>query len=199
MSNSFIKAHEEDARKFREAFEELVRRKQGTGDVISAHAAHQLEASFARGRASQHWFTVTTSWAVLLALLGTELVETDKDGVIFCAGPLKDGKTETGTRKIKEHVQSLDLVVLDFDKGDAPLGTLETRLKELGLEAAAYATYSHLKSETSLAWSVARPNQQTGTVETLPTAFQNFARARLGGDAGADPPPRIPCAMLVAA
>jgi hypothetical protein len=198
---SDTQAQAKHAREFREAFEEFARHNQNAAEhSSSAHADHQVELSFARGRASQHWFTVTTSWAVLLALLGTELEEDDKDGVIFCAGPLKDGKTETGTRKIKEHVHGLDLVVLDFDKGDAPLDKLEMRLKELGLEGAAYATYSHLKAETKLAWSVTRPNPKTGTDETLPTAFQNFARTRIGGDAGADPlqiTPEIVTAFMV--
>lgn len=184
---SDTQAQAEHAREFREAFEEFVRRKQNAAEhSSSAHADHQVDVSFARGCGSQHWFTVTTSWAALLALLGTELEEDDKDGVIFCAGPLQDGKTATGTRKIKEHVQGLHLIVLDFDKGDAPLDKLEARLKEHGLEGAAYATYSHLKSETKLAWSVTRPNPQKGTDETLPTAFQNFVRKRLGGDASVD-------------
>ena len=180
IDTEFSKRHEEPALSFRAAFEELVRRHTLDSDPVAwgENAALPLEVCFARGRSSQHWFTVAVNWHVLLALLGTELEETDKDGVIFCAGPLKDGKTEHGTRKLKENVEGLDLVVLDFDKGDAPLDKLEVRLKELGLEGAAYATFSHLKAETGLAWSVTRPNPKTGETETVPTAFQNFVRAR---------------------
>lgn len=122
---------------------------------------------------------------MLCTLLEAQIETAQKDHIILCPGPLTGGKTEAGTRKIKEHVEGLDLVVLDFDKGDAPLEKLEARLIELGLEGAAYATFSHLKAETSLAWSVTRPNPKSGQVETLKTAFQNFVRARLSVEADA--------------
>jgi len=179
--------HAAEALEFRAAFEELVRRRARDANLASfgPHADLGLELSFADGRSSQHWFTTSLTWGVMVLLLGFELEAVDKDGAIMCAGPLKDGKSQQGTRKIKEHVQGLDLLVLDFDKGDAPLDKLKARLKELELEGAAYATFSHLKKETGFAWSVTRPNPKTGQTETVPMAFQDYACARLGVDAGA--------------
>jgi hypothetical protein len=129
-------------------------------------------------------------------LLDARIETSQKDHIILCPGPLTRGKTEAGTRKIKEHVEGLDLVVLDFDKGDAPLDKLRARLTELGFESAAYATFSHLKDETALAWSVTRPNAKSGKIETLPTAFQTFVRGRLALDGDAACPPDLVTADL---
>jgi len=142
-SKDWNDAREASALAFHEAFEEIIRRKRAADrSPLDSNGGLPMEVSFARGRSSQNWFTSPVSWGVFLMLLGTELEETDKDGIIFCAGPLKHGTSENGTRKIKEHVEGLNLVVLDFDKGDAPLNDLRDRLNELSLEGAAYATFT---------------------------------------------------------
>ena len=174
--------HEAEPPSFRACFEELVRRYQSEIDLaaLGPNAELALEVSFACARGSQHWFTQPLTWGVLQKLFEAEIETRAKDSIIFCAGPLTGGKADNGTRKVKEHVEGLDLVVLDFDKGDAPLDKLAARLTALGLEGAAYATFSHLKAETSLAWSVTRPNAKTGEIETRATAFQDFTRAQFG-------------------
>ena len=64
--------------------------------------------SFACGRGSQNWFTQPLTWGVLSKLFETELETRNKDNIIFCAGPLKGGKADNGTRKVKENVEGLD-------------------------------------------------------------------------------------------
>jgi Family of unknown function (DUF5906) len=176
---------------FRSDLEALVACVEGSldWDAYGPHAHKVFEMSFAQRRSSYNWFTMPIQWSVLIALLRDPVETTHKDSIILSAGPLTGGKGKLGTRKVKENVEGLDLVVLDFDKGDAPLEKLRARLSELGLESAAYATYSHLKDETALAWSVTRPNAKTGESETLASAFQTFARKRLGfaSDAACSP------------
>lgn len=144
------------------------------------HAHHMAEVSFARGRCSHNWFSIPIAWGVIVALMQEPIETTQKDDIIISPGPLSGGTTKVGSRKIKEHVEGLDLLILDFDKGDATLEKLRDRMTELGFESAAYATFSHRKDQTALAWSVTRPNAKTGKSETLPSAFQTFVHTRLG-------------------
>jgi hypothetical protein len=137
IDTELMNRHDADAPSFRACFEELVRRYHREIDLaaLGPNAKLALEVSFACGRGSPHWFTQPLTWGVLCKLFETEIETRNKDSIIFCAGPLTGGKAENGTRKIKEHVEGLDLVVLDFDKGDAPLDKLEARLTALDLEA----------------------------------------------------------------
>lgn len=171
-----------EALAFRADFEALVAsiKELITPSAFDPHARHLVEMTFARGRSSQHWFTLSLDWAVAVALFDAQIESDQKDDIILCPGPLTGGRTEVGTRKIKENVEGLDIVFFDFDKGDAPLVKLQERLTQLGLESAAFATFSHLKDTTALAWSVTRPNAKTGQLATMPSALQSFVRARRG-------------------
>lgn len=171
-----------EALAFRANFEALIREIEQTIDfsAYGPHAEREVEVCFAQDRGSFHWFTMRVKWAVLLSLLDANIPTEIKDNIIFFPGPLSGGASPDGTRKLKTNIEGLDLLVLDFDKGDAPLNKLGARMQELGLEGAAYATFSHLKDESALAWCVTGPDPMTGNLETKPTAFQEFARARLG-------------------
>jgi hypothetical protein len=160
-------------------------------DALHAEAAsrslppllrHELKVSFAHRRGSQNWFTTSIQWAALLSLLNSNLPRSNKDGIILVPGSLSGGAAPAGTRRLKRNVDELNLVVLDYDKGDATLDDLDERLSVLGLEGCIYATYSHLKDVTELAWSVARPDPKTGQIEIKGTAFQKFVREKLRRD-----------------
>jgi hypothetical protein len=177
-------ARRNDARLFREALTEHVRYYDEHGDfaALGPHAEREIEISFADGRCSQHWFTIPIKWAVLLELSANDFECADKDRVMFVPGPLMGGTTLDGTRKLKVNVPRLHCVVLDYDKGDAPLEKLVVRMKELKFQCGMYATFSHLKEKTELAWSVKHRNPKTRQMESKPTVFQNFARSKLGVD-----------------
>ena len=145
-------------------------------NALGPHASHLLEVSFACGRSSHHWFTLPLTWAVLAALLDARIETDQKDHIILCPGPLTGGKTPTGTRKIKEHVEGLDVVFLDFDKGDAPLD----RVAADGVGPGECCLRHLLASERSDGPGLERDASQcqTGQIATLPSALQTFARAR---------------------
>src|SRR5262249_3576228 len=116
----------------------------------------------------------------LVQLCAANIVSATKDWVCFVPGPLSGGNSSDGARKCKENAKGFICVVLDFDKGDAPLERLGARLEELGLTSVMYATFSHLKEISELTWGVQLPNAKTGKVENTATRFQDFVRARLG-------------------
>lgn len=160
---------------------ELVRRygKEALEELYGTCAAQALVTSLATGTYSKHWHTIEADWGTLLKLLSARIPTSDKDGLILCPGPLKGGTAPEGTRKIKENVERLDLLIFDYDKGDAPIEKLAARMEELEFECAMFPTFSHDKSTTKLPWAVTRQDPKTGTVETVWTAFQTFTRERL--------------------
>lgn len=141
-----------------------------------ANARHRLAISFASERGSFHWRTFHLPWGALRDMLNPRIEIASKDSWMLLPGTLAGGETHEGARRLKDNVQGLDCVVLDFDKGDAPLDVLEARLQGLGIEGAAFATYSNNKAKSKLSWSVARPNTKTGVIEVRPGAFQLFVR-----------------------
>lgn len=180
------KKQAEEAREFRRELTERIRSIDAVIDysAYGVNALREVEVSFGHRRGSKHWFTIRLKWAVLALLLGVGLPSSQKDSVMICPGSLKGGRNPGGARKIKENVQRLDCVILDFDKGDAPLEAVRRRLEELGLEGSAYTTFSHLKDATALAWEVTSFDVKSGEMKTSPTAFQKFSRTQLGIETG---------------
>ena len=167
--------------KMRAVLEELSRRyeMESLASTFGPSSGHPLRLSFATGTYSKHWQTISLSWGALLKFLDAGIPTNNKDCIILCPGPLKGGSSSEGTRKLKDNVESLHLLIYDFDKGDATIEALTERLEALGTECAMYPTFSHLKDTSKLSWSVTRPNTTTGESETLPSAFQSFAKDRL--------------------
>ena len=96
-----------EALAFRADFEALVSMAEASINLSAygPHADHLIEVSFARGRGSQHWFTMALKWGVFLyALLDARIETLEKDSIILSPGPLTGGKSEDGTRKIKDSV-----------------------------------------------------------------------------------------------
>lgn len=148
--------------------------------IFGSNAARLLAPSFAPSKYSTHWFTQSMTWGALLKLLGDPRASKEKDGPMLFPGPLKEGLAPEGTRKTKENVHRQQLLIYDFDKGDAPIERLEERMKGLRIECGIIATHSHLKDSTKLAWSTTSPDASTGNPVTSQSPFQIFVREHLG-------------------
>jgi hypothetical protein len=181
-THNWQKQQEAQARAFQASMEAVVSDIEQATDfaALGPHAEREFDVTFAQHRGSYHWFTMRLKWAVILTLLDTNLPTANKDAIILMPGTLLGGGNPGGARRLKKNIEQLHLVILDFDKGDAPLLELDARMEELGLESAAYATFSNGKSQSTLAWSVTRPDAKSGQAETKATALQTFVRSRLG-------------------
>jgi hypothetical protein len=181
-THNWQKQQEAQARAFQASMEAVIGEIEEVTDFASLgpHAEQEFDVSFAQHRGSHHWFTMRLKWGVILTLLSVNLPTANKDAIILVPGTLQGGKNPGGARRLKENIEQLHLAIYDFDKGDAPLLALDARMEELGLESAAYATFSNGKSQSTLAWSVTRPNAKSGEEETKATALQSFVRSRLG-------------------
>lgn len=102
----------------------------------------KLEIAIGASRHEKNWVTKPLTRAEFIASL-VEFTEGEKDGLCITQGPLVNGQ------RIAKNVIANHIIMLDCDTGES-LESIERKVRDAGLFAVLWTTYSHMKRITEI-------------------------------------------------
>jgi hypothetical protein len=113
------------------------------GDIDDAILDRKIEVAVAGSIESPKWANVSSDFLTFLRKVTKHAERKSKDGLSFTQGKL------SGTRRIQNAVESLDLMVIDLDNGQDG-AELREGIRKLGLFAIIATSHNHMSAESEV-------------------------------------------------